>query len=337
MTLTCSDLDLILFYLSDEIHFPSSAALSSSFSTVWIASGLAKISAAYGSSLVERNIGTPSKYMTALEYCQKSNVSSLPILISLMGRHEDSIGVARSISARPIISSIFVTGDASGHASQALKAGSHFTEIVTAQLPNRDQRFVNCNSIFMLTALVHRLVENAYKNKIGKLLNPKILREVFNKAATISKSWVDQIINLPDWHNRQLVILSDGLISELSITWQSILAESGVFTATLGDIKDYTHGDHLAAVRSANAIYIVLQHPEIEEVCNIFISRFSTRFPVVLIDIDTSGVERFWANLFCCCNVTDGLSRELGYRGKRPPKDCEVHSWRGWGKVDNKK
>lgn len=49
------------------------------------------------------------------------------------------------------------------------------------------------------------------------------------------------------------------------------------------DIKDYTHGDHLAAVRTDNTIFLVIQHPSIEEICQSFVSRFSTRFQVIVV------------------------------------------------------
>lgn len=97
------------------------------------------------------------------------------------------------------------------------------------------------------------------------------------------------------------------------------------------DLKDYTHGDHLAAVRANHAQFLVIPSPGREALCHAFVSRFATRFPVQVVVLESSGPTRFWENLFFCCNTAEALSTQLGFAGLRPPRDPEVHSWRGWG------
>lgn len=333
MALTMDDLDMVRARVSDEMQLPDVSALSSASASVWVASGLAKISAAYGAALITQHVGSPSLVMTALDYCQKPFLQSLPVLVSLKGRHEDVVSVAESIVRRAVENTILITGEPEGAAAQVLKVGRQAPCIVTANFPERDRRFVNCKSIFMLSALSYQLVKQAFGVDVIESINPCTLTQSFSRAIEGAQTIAEGIVSIKDWQNKQLIVLGQGLGSELMLPWQSVFSEAGIMTPIFLDIKDYTHGDHLAAVRADNTIFLVIQHPGIEEICHVFASRFSTRFPVMMASLESMGPTRFWENLFYCCNTADALSRILDYGGQRPPKDPVVHGWRGWGSL----
>lgn len=334
MPLTLNDLDMIRERVSDEAFFPDIGILESAYSSVWVASGLAKISAAYGASLIEQYTGNPSQMMSALDYCQKPLLRSLPVLVSLKGRHEDAVSVAKSVARRSSDSALLVTGEPEGPAALVLKAGCCKSSIATASFPERDRRFVNCGSVFMLSALVYRLVRQAFGIEVIDSINESQLKRVFFKAIEGGQAIAENIASIEDWQQKNFIILSQGLGSELTFAWQSVFAEAGIMTPMFFDIKDYTHGDHLAAVQTNNAIFLVIQHAGIKEICHIFTSRFSTRYPVMVIALESESPVRFWENIFYCLNTADALAHLLGYRGQRPPKDSVVHGWRGWGRLD---
>ncbi|EHK72057.1 hypothetical protein PPL19_03930 [Pseudomonas psychrotolerans L19] len=333
MALTLDDLEMIQERLKDSTEFPAAYTLEKAFASVWIASGLAKISAAYGAALVEGCVGFPSQLMSAMDYCQKNLLRRLPVLVSLKGQHEDAVGVAQSIVNRLSPASVLITGEPEGLAAQTLSAGLSAPCIVSASFPSRDRRFVNCGSIFMLSALAYQLVRQAFGSDMIGRIDEYDLAQAFTKAAGGAQAIAQGIAAVENWQHKQLVVLGQGLGSELTLPWQSIFAEAGIATATCLDLKDYTHGDHMAAVRANNIIFLVIQHSGTEEMVRIFTSRFATRFPVLVAPLASSGPTRFWENLFYCCNTADDLTHRLGYGGQRPPKDPAVHSWRGWGSL----
>lgn len=333
MALTLDDLEMIQERLMDPTKFAAARALETASASVWIASGLAKIPAAYGAALVEQHVGFPSKLTSAMEYCQKPLLRALPVLVSLRGRHEDAVSVARSIVDRCSPASVLITGEPQGAAAQTLRAGSLTSGIVSASLPVRDRRFVNCGSIFMLSALAYQLVRQAFDSDLIGVVDEHELAQAFSRAAEGAHVIAQGIAAVAGWQDKQLIILGQGLGSELTLPWQSIFAEAGIATATCLDLKDYTHGDHVATVRANNAIFLTIPHPGTEEMIRIFTERFATRFPVLEAPLASSGPTRFWENLFYCCNTADALTYRLGYGGQRPPKDPTVHGWRGWGRA----
>ena len=333
MALTLDDLEMIRARVSDTTPLPGVSALESAFASAWVASGLAKISAAYGASLIEQYAGCSSQVMTVLDYCHKPFLRSLPVLLSLKGRHEDAVSVAESIVRRSSENAILITGEPEGPAALALKAGRWAPRIVMASFPERDRRFVNCSSIFMLSALSYQLVRQAFGVEVIGSIDEYKLAQSFSRAIEGAQTIAEGIASIKDWQNKQLIVLGQGLGSELTLPWQSVFSEAGIMTPIFLDIKDYTHGDHLAAVRTDNTIFLVIQHPSIEEICQIFVSRFSTRFQVIVVALESTGPARFWENLFYCCNTADALTGMLGYGGQRPPKDLIVNGWRGWGNL----
>lgn len=341
-----SDLELVVNRLQEIQPSDSRIFLGEATSTVWIASGLAKISAVYGASLLQRIAGSPSRYVTPLEYVQNQRIYCLPVLISLRGEHADAIEVAKAVVnrevERSILLSCFPLGSAGKIMLQRPASKCQIASVVaSAAAPERDERFVNFKSVLTLSAITNRLVYGAlgiekslckYSSKLNFDYKDIYFAWRFALKAAIRIS--DQICSIPEWEQKQLIILTEGACSELGVAWQSVLSEAGVTNPVCLDIKDYTHGDHLVASRTKNAIYLVVYNKDISSVSRIFIDRFSTIFPVISFELQTDRQYNFWENIFTVGGVTSELTGALGYYNKRPEKDPVIWSWRGWGSMN---
>ena len=328
-----SDIEMLIQRIADPAVLPAALVLKDAPSTVWIAAGLAKISALYGVSMMQRIAGTPSRFVTALEYGQNTRIKCLPVLTSLRGNHPDAVEVAEAIAARGGEGSILLSGDQDGGAARHLQEQGKGSVLAIDALPDRDRRFVNLKSILMLSALTHRMVEQALGYPTECELKPIKLCDAWSRSQHAAINIANQINAVDDWQSKQLFILADGMTSELALTWQSILSEAGVISPVCLDIKDFTHGDHLAATRTGNGMYLVISHEGTREVANTFSDRFATLFPVMMLDLQASISYRFWENLFTASNTTSLLTGLLGYPNQRPPKHPVVWSWRGWGSI----
>lgn len=328
-----SDIELLIQRVTSQASMPAALLLKQAPSSVWIAAGLAKISALYGVAMLHRIAGVPSRFLTPLEYGQNDRIKCMPVLTSLRGNHQDAVEVAEAIAARGREGSILITADPHGSAAQHLIEHGKGALLASDSLPDRDKRFVNLKSILMLTALTHRLVEQALDNPAEAALDPEALGEAWYRSQHAAMNIAGKIKSVEGWKQKQLFILADGLTSELALTWQSILSEAGVLNPVCLDIKDFTHGDHLAATSSENAMYLVISHEGTRAVAHTFSERFSTLFPVMPLDLAASSQHRFWENLFTASNTTSLLTAILGRPNQRPPKHPVVWSWRGWGSI----
>ena len=170
MMLEDSDLRLVIDRLEDSPDQIAASYLADASSSIWIASGLAKISALYGVSMMQKVAGVPARFISPLEYVLNLRVKCLPVLISLRGSHEDAVEVAESIVGRKSERAIILTGDPLGRAACVLSQGLEVGEknqvaLATGPLPDRDKRFVNFKSILMLSAVTNRLVYSALGNE----------------------------------------------------------------------------------------------------------------------------------------------------------------------------
>ncbi|AIB42911.1 hypothetical protein [Pseudomonas sp. WCS374] len=331
-----SDLELVVSRLQGKQAGSVGMFLLESSSTVWVASGLAKIPAVYGASLMQKIVGAPSRFVSPLEYVQNQRIRCLPVLISLRGEHADAIEVAHAIADREVERSIIVTCTPSGPAGKVLLDRSPTdkdlaTGVASAQLPDRDRRFVNFKSILALSGITNRLVSHALNCPEEMKVDLRDLRNAWGRAQQASAKIAEQICSVEDWQQKQLFVLTEGVYSELAIAWQSVLSEAGISNPICLDIKDYTHGDHLVASRTKNAMYLVIGHKELSSVSRAFIERFSTMFPVFSLELVGDERYHFWENIFTVGGSTSEMTRALGYYNERPPKDPVIWSWRGWG------
>ncbi len=205
--------------------------------------------------------------------------------------------------------------------------------VASAALPERDKRFVNFKSILTLSAITNRLVYGALEKAESLEVDYRKLYGAWSVAENAAVRISDQICSVPGWERKQLIILAEGAYSELGIAWQSVLSEAGIANPVCLDMKDYTHGDHLVASRTKNAIYLVIGHKGVSSVSRTFIGRFSTLFPVCSLELQTDPQYHFWENIFAVGGVTSELTGALGYYNKRPEKDPVIWSWRGWGSM----
>lgn len=327
-----SDLDLVLSSIPNDPNNQACRQLGRAPSSVWIGSGLAKIPAFYGAAVLQKT-GAPSRFMTALDYVAHPLIASLPVLVSLRGNHRDAVAVARSVVSRRCEHAILLTGDLDGQAGSLLREASTGYLRISAPLPARDKRFVNCKGIFMLSLLSHRLATGGLADPSSAQLHHAALESAWTRAG-------ESAIRFGEWLKKSgadspepLIVLASGMSSELSIAWQAVLSEAGVITPICLDIKDYTHGDHAAASRTGRARYVVLSHAGIEDICRRFAERFSLLYDVFTVNLGSDPAHLFWENLFTACNATSVWTALLGYPNQRPPRHAVVSSWRDWGEL----
>jgi hypothetical protein len=333
MSLDRSDLELIHVETQKSSPVKAAEAVVAASSCLWIASGLAKLPAHHGASLLRKERGTASFAMTALEYCSAPRMHSLPILVTLRGRGDDAVDVARSIESRGEHQALLVTGDTEGKAAAYLAQSSTELLLATATLPDRDSRLVNFKGILALSAAVSRLAIQAVSGPKGHL-SIDALEAHFDRAAEQAPEIANAITNVADWRTRKLIVFSDGPVSELSICWQAILGEGGISNVLCCDIKDFTHGDHLALCHSRDAIALILRHGTTRVSASIVADRFAVLLPTIVLDFQGEGKELYWENLFVCCNVAMALAASLGYGQGRPPRSELVRGWRNWGRIN---
>lgn len=333
-----SDLELVVNRLLEKQPGSASMYLRKSSSSVWVASGLAKISSVYGASLMQKIAGAPSRFISPLEYVQNQRIKCLPVLTTLRGEHSDAIEVAQSIVDREVERSIIMSCTPFGPAGNVMLNRPQtskyvMTGVASTQLPDRDKRFVNFKSILTLAGISNRLVCDALDYPEEMKVDFRQLCSAWDRAEQASARIAEQICSVEGWQQKQLFILTEGAYSELGVAWQSVLSEAGITNPICLDIKDYTHGDHLVASRTKNAMYLVIGHKGLSSVTRTFIERFSIVFPVISLELEGEGRYHFWENIFAVGGSASEITRTLGYYNERPPKDPVVWSWRDWGRM----
>lgn len=286
---------------------------------------------------MQRIAGAPCRFVSPLEYVHNRRITCLPVLISLRGEHSDAVEVAQSIVDREVERSIVISCTPSGPAGRVMLArpagNCVASAVASSRLPDRDKRFVNFKSILALAGLSNRLVCDALDYPEEMKVDFMQLSSAWGRAGLASASVADQICSVEGWERKQLFILTEGAGSELAISWQSVFSEAGIANPICLDIKDYTHGDHLVASRTKNAMYLVIGHKGLSSVSKAFIERFSTMFPVIALELEGEERYHFWENLFTAGGAASEMTKALGYYNERPPKDPVVWSWRGWGRM----
>ncbi|MEG7557693.1 hypothetical protein H2661_02425 [Vibrio cholerae] len=316
--------------LSDQVEQSQShttAQLSSNY-PLWIGSGFAKIAASYGAELCVTN-GIMSTFMSAVDYKSSPlKTSFFPILLSFAGKGQDAIDTAENIANASSEAGIITCNSES---EAVKKLSTTRCSYLFGKFPKRDKRFVNIKSILTLTALAEE-----YARKQFDLPLPELdLQSCAQKAQVIGMRVAEQFIENFSWRTKQLIVVGKGYNNPLEHVWKSILAEAGIITATWVDIKDFTHGDHRHVSLYQNHAFLLLEQPEIREYCDIFERRFGQVYPVERVSLAGMFREQFWLNLLTAIFFTHRITYEQGYNGNRPPKNEQVHSWRGWGRLNN--
>ena len=333
MALDTSDLEFVVTCLKYQIISENAIAFRNAVPFVWIGTGLAKIAASYGSVRLHQLTGRPSWFVTPLQFCQSTAQLCIPVLVSLRGANTDVIDTASYIRQQQPSQAVLITTDPTGRAAEQLKGSKTETFLTSLPLPPRDKRFVNLKSVIALSALAQAFVRLVAHDLAPPRIDENALVAIFERTSRLAAETALHISGSVDWQKHHCVILTDGSASPLALTWSSLLAESGVATASVGDLKDYTHGDHTAAILHGNVRFVVLRHTSTAISSDLFSQRLSTRLQVSVIVLKHSGDMLFWENLLYAAGVVSALSHVLGFQGSRPPRDPEVHQWRDWGSV----
>ncbi len=286
----------------------------------WIASGLAKISAAYGNDICNRN-NLLSTFNSALNYKLNPNQRFMPILVSLGGKGEDAVDLAKLIVSRSKRAGL-VTANSESLVEKILRDIDLIKFI--GKYPQRDKRFINLKGVLALSIYseIYSLSLNNNNLQISPLLVD--LKDIEQKTEFV----YTDIITHANWRNN-IVVLGAGYNSAIEYTWKAILQESGIAAVRWYDIKDYTHGEHQYSVVNEDLIYIIIETDELKLYSEIFETRFSKIATVHKIKISNNLLTNFWENLIYVSNLAFILSHHCGYAGNRPPKDLLIDSWRG--------
>lgn len=77
----------------------------------------------------------------------------------------------------------------------------------------------------MLSALAYRDCKTGFRKEFFESISRRAINSVIYKVAEASHA-ITEGITIEDWQNKQLIVLGQGLESELALPWQSIFAEA---------------------------------------------------------------------------------------------------------------
>ena len=318
--ITNKEIDLINSLRNKHYKFK---ALECNDGYFWIASGLAKISAAYGNDICNQN-NLISTFNSALNYKLHVNQRFMPILVSLGGKGEDAVDIAKLIVSRSQKAGLITAN--SDSLVEKILIDIDLIKLI-GSYPQRDKRFINLKGVLALS--IYCEIYAFSLNNSSQILPLLIdIKEIEEKAELIFRD----IITHANWRNN-LVVLGSGYNSAIEYTWKAILQEAGIASVRWYDIKDYTHGEHQYSIVNEDLIYIIIETDDVKLYSEIFETRFSKITTVYRIKISSNLSTNFWENLIYVSNLASILSHYCGYEGNRPPKDLLRDSWRGWGRL----
>ena len=280
--------------------------------TTWIGTGLSKIAAAYGSDLTRHFHGQLAFFQTPLQFANDP-VKNYACIVTLGAKHPD---ITQALSMASLHNGgTCVTANPSPDLPVKIDS-------FTGAFPEKDRRFVNCNSILCMSIYVEQ-----YLNVLSCDFVEKI-----NASTAISQKILDSLYKF-NWRSKKIVIVSPGTLTSSEHIWKTVFAEAGITDVHYVDIKDYTHGEYLTALNMKNYGFIVISTPATHNLADIFFKRFIEKFEVTRIDIPKDNIqEQFWIELLTALHIAEGLSRGIGFKGQRPPSGPD--SWRGWGDMN---
>lgn len=280
--------------------------------TTWVGTGLSKIAAAYGSDLTRHYHHQVALFQTPLQFA-KDPVKSYACVVTLGAKHADITQTLNLASLHG--GGVCITANPTPEIPANL-------ESFTGGFPEKDRRFVNCNSILCMSTYVEQYLKVATCD-IGKMA-----RYALERAQIILNKFYKT-----NWRSKNIVVVSSRTLISSEYIWKSILAEAGIMDVYYVDIKDYTHGDYITALNAKNYSFIVISEPRTQCLADIFCTRFAEKFDVTRIEMIHDDIqEQFWIELLTVMIVTEGLSEGMGFKGKRPPTGPD--SWREWGSIE---
>lgn len=319
--------------LSVPIDVAIRQLINESRCTAWIASGLSKVAAECGRRMVQEWAGTPGRLFTPLDYCGSNISEYLPVLLSYRGKNLDIQSAGQSIVNASIKQVLLITG----YEQSAIRAylENHAVQVHTISLPShrKDKRFVAVLATWAMTALTLRLAQ------VVSGLEPETtnLREVANRAHEEAErdgtTVVREIRQVKDWLSRKWIILGGGPTTPALVAWETMCAESALMSVVTSDMKDYTHGRYLSAMREKDVGFIILTNAMDASLGRIMTTRLSEMFPVIEIASQKGPVFDLCKHLFVVPLVVSALARANGQNIASPPKPGITNKWRNWGKI----
>jgi hypothetical protein len=325
--------ELVLFKecLKLSVDTETCRVISDSRCTAWIASGLSKVAAECGRRMLQNRTGVPGRLFTPLDYYSSNHRQYLPVLVSYHGKNHDIQAAANSLVKAEHKRAVLIAGYESTPVRAYLEDNG--VEVHTIFLPEHqeDKRFVSVMATWALSALCLRVAQAVGSQKVADLEDG--VDAAYEQARSAAALTGESFNQIEDWSNRKWIVLGTGSAAPAMLAWEAMCAESALLSVVIADLKDYTHGRYLSALREKTVGFVILSDEMNADVARIIKDRFSQLFPV--IELNSRGDELFSLchQLFLVTMIVSGLARGAGHSLTSPPKPPFIRSWNNWGKI----
>lgn len=306
-------------------------AISDSRCTAWIASGLSKVAAECGRRMLQNCAGVPGRLFTPLDFCSSNHTQYLPVLVSYHGRNHDIQAAAKSLVKAGHKRAVLIAGYETTSVRAYLEDNG--VKVHTIFLPEHqeDKRFVSVMATWALSALCMRLAQTVGSPDVQDLDDS--FDAAYEQARSAAGPAGESFIKTKDWSNRKWIVLGTGSTVPAMLAWEAMCAESALLSVVIADIKDYTHGRYLSALREKAVGFVILSDDMNADLGRMIKDRFSPLFPV--IELNSRGDELFVLShqLFLVTMIVSRLAKVAGHTLARPPKPTFIRSWNNWGTI----
>lgn len=325
------DDDEVVALLTDCLRLPISddvaATLSDARAVAWVASGLTACAAECGRFVLQQAYGLPSVRFSAFEYCTGRTEAYRPVLVSYKGRNHD----IQSVAAKAIANrspGVLISGFP-GTRAEKLLAGSP-TPFHVLSLPDHpvDRDFVAERATLAMSALALRL---GFPPSSPRLDEGWIVERVASSRVQAAEVF-ENLMAVPRWQHHRLILLGGGSASAGLVAWQAALAEGGLTSAIVSDLKDHTHGRYFAAFRE-ETLYVVLSDADSAPLAQVAGSHLRNAFPTVQVQSAERGVGAVLDHLLVAFEVVRRLAAAQNVNLASPRKPAIAATWRNWGKI----
>lgn len=301
-------------------------------STAWIASGLSSFSAEFGRRMFLNKTGIPATLFTPLDFVQSNTSQYLPILVSYRGKNRDIKSVAKKIVQNPNGAVVLLTGFADTPVERQLLSGKNPVDWFHLPAHKEEKRFISVLPTMTLAALGYRLAQLSGKDYDDTSL-VEGLDWIYSKAKITSQRLVKEMTKFEGWDKLKWIIIGGGSSAPSLLGWQTSLMEAGLTSPVIIDIKDFSHGKYLSALREKNIGLLLLSDPSTSHLTEIIRKRFDNVFTTVSVTAESENEFAFWEHLFIVFLSLTELSDSLGFNIRKPPKPKIVQSWTNWGEI----
>ena len=240
--------------MNTEINHGVLESIRKSRCIAWVASGLSACPAEFARRILQDTTDVPGVFFTPLDFIKSKLINFLPILITYRGKSFDIQAVAKKIMKSDIKEVIMITGFSGNRVEKFLRENGVEVRVVVMPDHKEENRFVSVLASLGLTGL-----GIAIANKLSKQQLNFDLEKIWDSSIKISRTVCENFLVVgSNWSDYKWIVLGSGLSSPYLYGWQSVMSESGLCTFITGDIKDYSHGKYLSALREKNLAYLIL-------------------------------------------------------------------------------